>query len=455
MASGNNRPALASFATTASDRSYSFAELARRSNQVANALHALGGARGDRLLLMLPNVVETWETILACMKLGVIVVPATPQLTTARPRRPIRARRGASRRERRRRAHASSPHSRRVHELIVGSDAARDGRASSSRTRRPTSSARTRRRRATDPLLLYFTSGTTAKPKLVLHTHASYPVGHLSTMYWIGLREDDCTGTSARRVGEARVEQRVRAVERRRDDLRVRLPALRREARARDDRAVRRDDALRAADRLAHADRREPRRVSRARCAKWSAPASRSTPRSSRACGTRGASRFATGTARPRRPRRSAISRPARTRRVDGPSVAGLPGRPARLARRAIDEGEIALPLTAGGVAETPLGLMVGISTRSRVPPARWAAGTTDGRRRRARPRWLHHLRRAGGRRVQELRLSHQPVRDRERPHRASAGRGGGRSAEPGRCPPLRAEGLLRASRATRRRRAT
>ena len=45
--------------------------------------------------------------------------------------------------------------------------------------------------RATDPLLLYFTSGTTAKPKLVVHTHASYPVGHLSTMYWIGLRPGD------------------------------------------------------------------------------------------------------------------------------------------------------------------------------------------------------------------------------------------------------------------------
>src|SRR6185369_12652166 len=52
----------------------------------------------------------------------------------------------------------------------------------------PTSATPTR---ATDPLLLYFTSGTTARPKLVLHTHASYPVGHLSTMYWIGLREGD------------------------------------------------------------------------------------------------------------------------------------------------------------------------------------------------------------------------------------------------------------------------
>ena len=45
--------------------------------------------------------------------------------------------------------------------------------------------------RATDPLLLYFTSGTTAKPKLVLHSHQSYPVGHLSTMYWLGVKPGD------------------------------------------------------------------------------------------------------------------------------------------------------------------------------------------------------------------------------------------------------------------------
>jgi acetyl-CoA synthetase len=44
---------------------------------------------------------------------------------------------------------------------------------------------------ADDPLLLYFTSGTTARPKLVLHSHQSYPVGHLSTMYWLGLRPGD------------------------------------------------------------------------------------------------------------------------------------------------------------------------------------------------------------------------------------------------------------------------
>jgi acetyl-CoA synthetase len=44
---------------------------------------------------------------------------------------------------------------------------------------------------ANDPLMLYFTSGTTALPKLVLHTHQSYPVGHLATMFWVGIRPDD------------------------------------------------------------------------------------------------------------------------------------------------------------------------------------------------------------------------------------------------------------------------
>jgi acetyl-CoA synthetase len=48
-----------------------------------------------------------------------------------------------------------------------------------------------------DPLLLYFTSGTTSRPKLVHHTQISYPVGHLSTMYWIGVQPGDVHMTIA------------------------------------------------------------------------------------------------------------------------------------------------------------------------------------------------------------------------------------------------------------------
>src|SRR4029079_1402727 len=59
----------------------SFAALSARSNQVANFLRAQGLKRGDPLLLLLGNVVPLWETMLAAMKLGVVVIPATTLLT--------------------------------------------------------------------------------------------------------------------------------------------------------------------------------------------------------------------------------------------------------------------------------------------------------------------------------------------------------------------------------------
>ena len=59
----------------------SFEKLSRRSNQVANLLRAQGLQRGDHLLLLLGNVVPLWETMLAAMKLGVVVIPATTLLT--------------------------------------------------------------------------------------------------------------------------------------------------------------------------------------------------------------------------------------------------------------------------------------------------------------------------------------------------------------------------------------
>src|SRR5882762_3628768 len=59
----------------------SFEALSRRSNQVANFLRAQGLKRGDHLLLLLGNVIPLWETMLAAMKLGAVVIPATTLLT--------------------------------------------------------------------------------------------------------------------------------------------------------------------------------------------------------------------------------------------------------------------------------------------------------------------------------------------------------------------------------------
>jgi acetyl-CoA synthetase len=171
----------------------SFAKMAARSNRVANHLRGLGVRRGDRVLLMLPNVAPLWETVLACMKLGAVVIPATTLLTGADL--VDRVARG-----RVRHVVAAAEHAAKFAEMPAdvtrvavggGQPVAAGWHAYEDAYAAPEAFAPDGETRADDPMLLYFTSGTTAKPKLVLHSHRSYPVGHLSTMYWIGLRPGD------------------------------------------------------------------------------------------------------------------------------------------------------------------------------------------------------------------------------------------------------------------------
>ena len=131
---------------------------------------------------------------------------------------------------------------------------------------------------ADDPLLLYFTSGTTARPKLVLHSHASYPVGHLSTMFGLGLKPGDSHLNISSPGWAKHAGQRVRALERRRlhpgDGQKVR-----RARHARRPRRARGDFVLRAADRLAPARAAAARKVAHVAARTQFAPASRSTRR--------------------------------------------------------------------------------------------------------------------------------------------------------------------------------
>lgn len=169
----------------------SFAALSQRSNQVANFLRAQGLRRGDHLLLLLGNVVPLWETMLAAMKLGVVVIPATTLLTAEELRdRLDRGKAKAVVAAEDQVAKFASLGAENVVRIVVG--AVSDGwLAYDEASKAPESFVPDGPTKADDPMLLYFTSGTTAKPKLVRHSQRSYPVGHLSTMYWIGLKPGD------------------------------------------------------------------------------------------------------------------------------------------------------------------------------------------------------------------------------------------------------------------------
>lgn len=183
-------PALVILDEDGTEGRYSYRELADRSAQLADWLRAEGVDRGDRILLVLGNQYELWVTLLAAMKLGAVVIPATTLLGTN------------DLRDRIERGHVKHVVARSedtgrydgIHgdwtRIAVGGPVPGWLRFADAEQHLETFVPEVE----TDPdetLLLYFTSGTTALPKLVEHTHASYPIGHLSTMYWVGLRPGD------------------------------------------------------------------------------------------------------------------------------------------------------------------------------------------------------------------------------------------------------------------------
>ncbi|EFL35817.1 acetyl-coenzyme A synthetase [Streptomyces viridochromogenes DSM 40736] len=193
IADGNGRTALHIVEEDGNETRLSFEEMSVRSHRFANWLRARGVRAEDRILVMLGNQAELWIVALAAMKLRAVVIPATPLLGPADLR--DRVDRGRVR-----------------HVIVRPEDTGKFTEVPGDYTRiaagaagavpegwlpledahgAPADFTPDGPTRADDPLMLYFTSGTTARPKLVEHTHTSYPIGHLSTMYWIGLKPGD------------------------------------------------------------------------------------------------------------------------------------------------------------------------------------------------------------------------------------------------------------------------
>jgi acetyl-CoA synthetase len=190
IARGNGKPALVILTEDGSVMTRTFDEMSRRSDQVADFLARQGVGKGDSVIVMLGNQVELWEAMLAVMKLGAVIMPTTSAVS---PSDLIdRISRGAA-----------------THVICNAADACKfdhvpgdyvriaigasaegwvEFRTAYDLSDGPLDHPGTA---PDDPLLLYFTSGTTARPKLVEHTQVSYPVGHLVTTYWLGLRPGD------------------------------------------------------------------------------------------------------------------------------------------------------------------------------------------------------------------------------------------------------------------------
>ncbi len=200
-AQDSNKLAMLWLGQNGEERHITFAQFFERSSRAANAFAALGLQKGDRVLVMLPRIPEWWESVLGLMMLGAIPIPCTTLLTAkdiefragiAEVQGFITDEEGAQKFDAVRGSCPTIQHAILVDSHNVNETRHKDwidyhhiiANAAPTYTGPKTNSD--------DPCLVYFTSGTVGYPKMVLHTHTSYPIGHTITgKYWLDLHEDD------------------------------------------------------------------------------------------------------------------------------------------------------------------------------------------------------------------------------------------------------------------------
>jgi acyl-coenzyme A synthetase/AMP-(fatty) acid ligase len=183
-------------------RRFSFADMAASSNRAARFLASLGIAKGNRVLVMLPRIPDWYDVVLGCIKLGAVPMPATTlltprdvayRITQAKASVAVVDREGASKVDQ---VADDCPSLRR---RILVADGGSGGRvregwaswAEGLAAAEPTSPG-VEPTRSDDPVMLYFTSGTVAYPKMVLHTQASLGIGHeITARFWQDLKPTD------------------------------------------------------------------------------------------------------------------------------------------------------------------------------------------------------------------------------------------------------------------------
>ncbi|GAA4111523.1 AMP-binding protein [Enteractinococcus coprophilus] len=191
-----SQPALIVTGDTGTTR-LTFAELSARSTRVAGWFQSLGVTRGDKFMMMLDNEVELWEAMLAAIKIGAVILPTTVMLNSA----------ALASRMQRAGVNWVLTNQQNIEKFADlpshGIDMSNIGLVVTgdqpvANTHAFTDAYTTTAQFVIDgptpadaEMLVYFTSGTTSEPKMVLHTQQSYSVGHFSTLYWLGVNGND------------------------------------------------------------------------------------------------------------------------------------------------------------------------------------------------------------------------------------------------------------------------
>jgi hypothetical protein len=259
-ARGNQKTALWIVDENGSQLKLSYDEMSQRSNQVANFLRKHSVRRGDRIIVMLPNVAAMWEVVLAAMKLGAVIIPAATLLTPDDLK--DRLTRGQGRHVitnaafTERFAELAGDYSRIVVDEPVKGWAFYQDAYQEEKTYAPDAVTK-----ATDPVfhLRHHSpaeTGAAHAPELSRRSPRNHVLG------WVAPRRRSSQHQLSG-LGQARMEQLLRSVECRRDHLRSQLHALRRQENPRSDLGLRSHHAVCAADGMAFARARRPALVSR------------------------------------------------------------------------------------------------------------------------------------------------------------------------------------------------